>query len=501
MVNKTKKHGKNIVKGSFFTKYFSIFSVIVIVCMFAIGIFLLFFTINYWRDTKLEMFQKNAANMADTTAVALKQAALLNDYERATIVICSSLKQVSESLEADVFICNLDGEVILCKDILSPDFKVSDSGHCLFHNSYVLSQNTVTWACNGGYAMFSTLDGIYADLHAVAIEPVILGNSTTGVVVITAPVMGELVPFAIRILKIFLMASLLTLLLISIAVYIFSDRLTKPLREMAEATKHYAQGDFTYRVTVKGNDELSRLITDFNEMAKALETLENSRRNFVANVSHEFKTPMTTIGGFINGILDGTIPPEKQEQYLRIVSTEVKRLSKLVNTMLNISKIETGNVELIYESFDFSEMILSVFWGFEQTIENRGIKIYGLDLLEPAVISADKDMMYQMVYNLIDNAAKFTNDNGEITVGVSQTSTKVFFTIRNTGEGIPEDECNDVFERFYKVDKSRSTDVKSVGLGLHIVKSIIDLHGGTINVKSVVNEFTEFSVVLSKLSS
>ncbi len=167
--------------------------------------------------------------------------------------------------------------------------------------------------------------------------------------------------------------------------------------------------------------------------------------------------------------------------------------------MLNISRIETGNVELAYENFDFTNMILSVFWGFEQIIEKKGVSVYGLDSLEPMIISADKDMINQMIYNLIDNAAKFTNNNGEITVAARQTPSDVFFSIRNTGQGIPEDEIAKVLERFYKVDKSRSTDAKSVGLGLHIVKSIIELHGGTINVKSTVNEFTEFSVVLPKL--
>lgn len=499
MIKRVKGYGKNIAKGSFFTKYFAVFSSVIVVCMFVIGVFLLFFTVNYWRDTKLEMLQENAASMAKTTSASLRQAELTGDYERATILICNSLDQKSESLGADIFVCNLNGEVILCKDILSPDFSLSDSGHCLFHNNYNLSKNTVLKASKGGYALFSTLDGIYADPHAVAIEPVVVGDTVTGIVVATAPVMDELVPFAMRILGMFLMASAFSLIIISIAVYIFTDRFTKPLREMAEATKHYAQGDFAYRVHLKGNDELTRLITDFNAMAKSLEALESSRRSFVANVSHEFKTPMTTIGGFINGILDGTIPDDKHEHYLGIVCVEVNRLSKLVNTMLNISRIETGNVELAYENFDFTNMILSVFWGFEQIIEKKGVSVYGLDSLEPMIISADKDMINQMIYNLIDNAAKFTNNNGEITVAARQTPSDVFFSIRNTGQGIPEDEIAKVLERFYKVDKSRSTDAKSVGLGLHIVKSIIELHGGTINVKSTVNEFTEFSVVLPKL--
>lgn len=498
MINKIKGYGKSVVKGSFFMKYFAVFSAVIIVCMFAIGVFLLFFTVNYWRDTKLEILQKNAANIAKTTANSLSQAEIFNDYERATIVICNSLEQISGSIDADIFVCNLEGNVVLCKDILSPDFSLSSSGHCLFHNSYTLSQSTITKASKGGFALFSKLDGIYAQPHAVALEPVYLNGTVTGVVVATAPVMDELVPFALKILGMFITASSLALIIVSIAVYVFTDRLTKPLREMAEATKHYAVGDFSYRVQLKGNNELTRLITDFNAMAKALETLESSRRNFVANVSHEFKTPITTIGGFINGILDGTIPPDKQNHYLNIVCNEVSRISKLVNTMLNISRIETGNFELIYESFDFSEIIFNVFKGFEQTVKNQSIGIYGLTALSPMIINGDKDMITQVIYNLFDNAIKFANENGEIVITTAESSSGIFFSIKNSGEGIPQEDIENVFERFYKADKSRSSDAKSVGLGLHIAKSIIDMHKGSISVKSLQNEYTEFSITLPK---
>lgn len=499
MIDKIKGYGKSVVKGSLFLRYFAVFSAVIIVCMFAIGLFLLFFTVNYWRDTKLEMLQKNAANIAKTTATSLSQAALYNDYERATIVICNSLEQISGSIDADIFVCNLEGDVVLCKDILSPDFSLSSSGHCLFHNNYTLSESIVTKASKGGFALFSTLDGIYAQAHAVALEPIFLNGEVTGIVVATAPVMDELVPFALKILGMFLMAAALSLIMISLAVYYFTDRLTKPLREMAEATKHYAGGDFSYRVQIKGNNELTRLTTDFNAMAKALETLEISRRNFVANVSHEFKTPITTIGGFINGILDGTVPPDKQTHYLSIVCSEVNRLSKLVNTMLNISRIETGNFELIYESFDFSEIIFSVFKGFEQSANLKSIGIYGLNNLSPMIINGDRDMLTQVIYNLFDNAVKFTNESGEIVITAAESNTEVFFSIRNSGKGIPEEDIENVFERFYKADKSRSSDIKSVGLGLHIAKSIVDMHKGTISVKSLLNEYTEFSVTLPKL--
>lgn len=233
-------------------------------------------------------------------------------------------------------------------------------------------------------------------------------------------------------------------------------------------------------------------------MATALSQLEDSRRSFVANVSHEFKTPMTTIGGFINGILDGTIPPEKQDYYLNIVSSEINRLSKMVNTMLNISKIETGNISLTIEQFDISTKIVTTFLGFEQLISDKKIEITGLDDLTPAQTHGDSAMIDQAIYNLVDNAVKFTQESGKIDVRTTTDKNFVYFAITNSGKGIPEKDLRKVFERFYKVDRSRSTDVKSTGLGLYLIKSIIELHGGTITVESEVDNFTRFTVKLPK---
>jgi signal transduction histidine kinase len=243
---------------------------------------------------------------------------------------------------------------------------------------------------------------------------------------------------------------------------------------------------------------MTELIIEFNSMADSLEALENSRRNFVSSVSHEFKTPMTTIGGFINGILDGTIPPEKQNYYLEIVSSEVKRLSKMVNAMLNISRIETGNLTLNIDRFNVSNNLLNTFLTFEQLITEKNITVEGLEDLDELIVPADQSMLDQVIYNLVDNAVKFTNNNGTIKIETKQDSQSCCFSIRNTGAGIPPEHIKNIFDRFYKVDESRSSDTKSTGLGLHLVKSIIELHGGKVTVKSEENKFTEFTVKLQK---
>ena len=233
-------------------------------------------------------------------------------------------------------------------------------------------------------------------------------------------------------------------------------------------------------------------------MADALDALEGSRRSFVSNVSHELKTPMTSIAGFIDGILDGTIPQSKQHYYLEIVSAEVRRLSRLVVSMLNMSKIESGDLEMKPSNYDISDQIIHILLTFEQKIENNNIEIRGLDNLNPTYIVADPDMIYQAIYNLFDNAVKFTNEGGYIEVSLIEKHTEIEVSIKNSGEGIQKEELSKVFERFYKVDKSRSLDSKGAGLGLYIVKLMIEMHGGRVFAKSDSTETAEFTFSLPK---
>ena len=227
-------------------------------------------------------------------------------------------------------------------------------------------------------------------------------------------------------------------------------------------------------------------------MADSLAQQETVRRSFIANVSHELKTPMTSIAGFVDGILDGTIPPEKERHYLTIVSDEVKRLSRLVRSMLNIAKIEAGEMTLKPTVFDINEVVLSSIFTFEQTIETKQLDIRGLDAGK-IMVEADEDLIHQVVYNLLENAVKFVNVGGYVEVSYTVDPKRTYINIKNSGEGIPKDEISKVFDRFYKTDRSRSIDKTGVGLGLHIVRSIVNLHQGEVIVRSVEGEFCEFS--------
>jgi signal transduction histidine kinase len=233
-----------------------------------------------------------------------------------------------------------------------------------------------------------------------------------------------------------------------------------------------------------------------SHQTNSLARLEEMRKGFVANISHEFRTPLTTIGGFIDGIIDGTIEPEKQKFYLEIVSNEVKRLSRMVQSMLSIARLESGEFVLKNESFDFRELILNVVIAQEQRIESKRLNIIGLDALPNITVNADKDLIHRVLYNLIDNAIKFTPEEGEIAFYLSVNSKQLKFKISNTGDGIPKSDLPYIFERFYKTDKSRSDNKNSTGLGLYMVKTIVKNHGGTVNVSSVCGESTTFEVVL-----
>jgi signal transduction histidine kinase len=205
---------------------------------------------------------------------------------------------------------------------------------------------------------------------------------------------------------------------------------------------------------------------------------------------------MTSIGGFIEGILDGTVPKDQETQYLRIVSKEIRRLSRIVVSMLNLSKIEAGEVDLAPVKYDIAAQLFETLLPFERTINDKDIQVEGFEEMGVVNVTADRDLIQQVIFNLLDNAVKFTPEHGTITVTAKTTERGVRVTIRNTGAGVASEEIARIFERFYKVDKSRSFDIKGVGLGLYIVKTIINMHDGTIRASSKEGEYTEFSFEL-----
>lgn len=274
--------------------------------------------------------------------------------------------------------------------------------------------------------------------------------------------------------------------------YLNIAQLLKPLTVITKTAEHYAEGDFSARLEQTGEPELDRLTDTMNRMADFIDDNERGRKRFISDVSHELKTPMTTIGGYVDAILDGAVPKEEERHYLEVVSSEVRRMSRMVNSMLNISKFEEGTLTPNFTQFDITHLLIKTLLLFEQKAEEKHLTVAGLEECPRTVVTADKDLMQQVLYNLTENAIKFVNEGGTLTLAVDSDETGAHIHIRNSGEGLTGSEISHVFERFYKTDSSRGKDTTGVGLGLSIVSRIMVLHGGSVTVKSVQGEYTEF---------
>ncbi len=321
-----------------------------------------------------------------------------------------------------------------------------------------------------------------------------------GAVFVCSP-SGSITGLVETMLKTILISCMWVMTAAMLAVYFISEKISSPLKEMSRAAKQYASGKFDVRVPVRGSDEVAELALAFNNMANSLATVEDQRRSFLANVSHDLRTPMTTIAGFIDGILDGAIPQEKQPYYLELIAGEVRRLSRLVASLLDISRIQAGDRKFTMTAFDICEMARQILISFEQRIDEKKLNIEFECDRDNMTVYADRDAIHQVLYNICDNAVKFTNPGGVYRINITAHDKKTFVSVFNEGQGIPEAELPYVFDRFYKSDKSRGLDKTGVGLGLYITKTIMDAHNEEIWVKSVWGEYCEFVFTLQSVVS
>lgn len=488
------------MQKSLFGKYLRVTMVIVLASFIVLGSVMMFVFSQYTKSDKRKLLMQNASSMASITSVV----DITNNGAPELLKVF--VRTFSLNIDADIFVTDLEGNVLFGAYANS----TSNIG-ANFTPQTQISADIVKCASEGSYTGDGRKNGIYDTPYYVVGVPLYSvaetssseagGENSTRVpvgAVFAAINAASLTEYQFAALQMFLIAAAAAFILAFVVVGLFSYRLVKPLRQMSAAAKSFGDGDFSIRVPVTSNDEIGQLATAFNNMADSLSGSESMNRSFVANVSHELKTPMTTIAGFIDGILDGTIPPERQSHYLHIVSDEVKRLSRLVRTMLNLSRIDNGELKLRPNDFDISETVLSTVLTFEKSIDEKKIDIRGLDTLQPMQVHGDEDLLHQVVYNLVENAVKFTNTEGYISFNVSDSIDRIVVTIENSGSGIQSDELPLVFEKFYKTDKSRSQDKNGMGLGLYLVRTIIKLHGGDISVSSVVNEYTRFSFYIPK---
>lgn len=473
------------MRRSIFLKYFWFCASIIIVGVVILGTITLIFSANYFKNEKKTILTTNARRFAKITNNAIINNQI-DSYNIQSLI--STYEILSKTIDANITLINADGVTIVCTEPYPCN-----------HTTFKLPATALQKLSKGEYFEFGDFFDTFKETQYVAVVPIIKYNQTIGYICCATPAASQKGYF-FAIFRTIVISSIIVLVLAAIVIYFISGKLAEPLRQISDVAKRFGKGDFSKKLAIKGQDEVSQLALALNKMAKELSYSELMRRSFVANVSHELRTPMTTISGFIDGILDGTIKPEEQKKYLSIVSTETKRLSRLVQSMLNLSRIEAGEFSLNITSFNIVDTICRTLFNFENTIEEKNVKIIGLDI-DKITVDADEDLIHQVVYNLIENAVKFVNINGFISFEFHQSEDKIFVRIKNSGDGISSDELYKIFHKFYKTDVSRGLDKKGIGLGLYLAKMCLRLHNGDIRASSVVGQYTQFEFFLPRLNS
>ncbi len=467
------------MQKSIFARYFSIFSSLVLICIFIMGIVIFVASSQYFKNEKYDLLLSSVNSVCEVTDDGVN---LDDTKDKESENVLNDIKIIAHTTDSQIFITDANGNVIMC----------TESQPCI-HSGTVVNETILNSIDETNiYRAMGSMENIYKS-HNFAVGKAMFdkNGNLTGYVFAVTPVGRTMSAFLFKIAQMFLIASLIVLCIVFVIVYAVTLQMVKPLKEMSEATKKFANGDFSARIAVTSYDEMGALAMSLNNMAQSLSSLETMRRSFISNVSHELKTPMTTIGGFIDGILDGTIPQSEQRRYMRIVSDEVKRMSGIVRTMLDLSRIEAGETKLNCKRFDMVEAICQTLFSLEGQIEAKGLDIRGLDH-DKVFVNADENLTKQVIYNLTENAIKFANEGGYIEFSFNREGSKYQIGIKNSGKGLSKSEIPKVFDRFYKTDRSRSLDKSGVGLGLYIVKSIVNLHDGDIMVKSVEGSYCEF---------
>ena len=458
------------MKSSFGRSFFAIATVLLL-SLVLLGTSFQMLINDYMTDNTIEGLQQDAHILADLAAAYSIDGSL---NSREFILNLDIATQISSF---DAVICNKEGEIVICSCYPS----------VCEHIGWRVDQNYLARVIqNSGDVATGVIKGLYTDSRYVVCLPIVSSGSVGGIVMVSTPVIAT-TQILNRISNLFLTTSSFVVLIAVVVATFFTRRESKPLQDMAKAANAFGHGNLTARVRVdeSTSEEMQELALAFNNMATSLQKSEYQRQEFVANVSHELKTPMTTISGYIDGILDGTIPEQRHSYYLQIVSDETKRLSRLVRSMLDISQLQSQDIpEEKKMHFDLEEVLGQVLITFEKKITDKKLDV-DVDMPEhPVYTIANKDYITQVVYNLLDNAVKFCPEGKTLGLRIREGGGKIYVSISNEGETIPAEELPLVFDRFHKLDKSRSKNRDGWGLGLYIVKTIVCSHGENISVTS-----------------
>ena len=412
---------------SFYFKNFIIAAGMVMLSFIILGAIFVGIGRNYMLRDRQKAIEENAYELSRLTSAYARDGALDDWSYRMT------LTAIASSTGNHCFITDAQGVIIVCSDA------AQDCGHL---DAQMPADVLATLTATGSYSGLTKLGGFYDDAHYVAALPVLSRDGVTGFVFAATDASSLLRAWG-SLLNIFLVTSFSIMILTLVLSFVMSKLRARPINEMAEAAVKFAHGDFSARVSGDGrDDEIGALAASFNQMAESLEQSERRRSDFIANVAHELKTPMTTISGFADGILDGTIPPEQQGRYLATISSETKRLNRLVRSMLELSRIRSdGQLAVRKKSFDAVDLLAQTLVLFEQKINDRRLDVDVMIPEDPMLVYGDADAINQVIYNLLENAVKFSDPGSTLGVRLFKQGEKAYVAIKNHGQTIPEESC------------------------------------------------------------
>lgn len=466
---------------SIFSKLLTVNFVVVIITFIILGILLFSLLGDYVTSEKEELLTYTGQKVNELTVMLIE-----NNNPLVERLYRMNLESYGASTQSIIIVINQDGTIIA----------LSEKRYRLLEGSQLKKELYEEILKGNNIKRIGNFDGMFDETVLTVGLPLQYNNKVVGAVFLNTPI-PEMNKVKLDIFKMFMISVTISIAIAFLLIYFLSKSISNPIKAINKAARTFANGEFGSRVSITAKDEIGELGNTFNNMADSLQNLESMRRSFIANVSHELRTPMTTISGFIEGIIDETIPHEKQEQYLKIVLDETKRLSRLVNDLLDLAKMEAGEISLDLRKFDVNEMIRLAIIKFENRIMEKNIHVNVFFGEEHNFVNADMDGIQRVITNLLDNAVKFCDVNGNIEISVTSDNHKVYVAIQNNGIGIDEQDLKYIWDRFYKTDKSRSKDKTGAGLGLAIVKNIINQHGQGIWADSH-NGYTRFTFSLEK---
>lgn len=472
------------MKHSLYIKFILTYLIFGFLSFFVIATLSSQMTLNHLTKKKAETLYREA-NYISTNFVRSYYSKSLNTQSLSTIH--SHFQALDTYLDASIWLLNADGTLLIDSDIgyfeepssVIDAFDLTDMG-----NQYYMTGDF--------YGMFEV------EMLSVA-TPISYNFKTRGYVLIHTP-MSNLYRERDSILNITYLTLIFIFVLSLLVLAVFTFTVYRPLMKITEAARQYAQGNFKYELSIYEEDEIGELADTLNYMAHELGEMDEYQNKFVANISHDFRSPLTSIKGYLEAILDGTIPLEMLDKYLNIVLMETERLNKLTSGLLTLNSFDTKRSMLDITSFDINTVIKNTVSSFEGRCREHHISIELLFDTRQQLVSADIGKIQQVLYNLLDNAIKFSPDHSQITIETTLRHEKVFISVKDEGIGIPRDCMKRIWERFYKTDLSRGKDKRGTGLGLAIVKEIITSHGEHINAISTEGVGTEFIFTLPRVA-